>query len=379
MVITFYGTSAELIKMYGVIKGIPRDQQYLICTAQQYAGLQKVHKQLGIEPDTYLAKGWKRGDVENMKQMLGLMLTAHGNFAKQFTKIKKIISASDKKHHTKSVVLVHGDTLTTVVGAYLGRLLGLPVAHVEAGLRSGSWKSPFPEELDRRIVAKIATIHFPPSETAEKALRSERIKGEIIPTTYNTAKDAIEQSDKFVSSDFKKLDLPKKYILVLLHRTELLENKADLEAILKTIRTYAESGHQIVFTEHTTTKEKIESLGYEHYLEHPNIKVIHKQPYFDFMAIVKGADAVLTDGGGLQEDSFFLGIPAMIHRARTERQDGLGINATLSKMDVAAVADFLSNHPDKSAFKKLTSNVSPSQVVVDYLRYKKFTTRSSES
>jgi UDP-N-acetylglucosamine 2-epimerase (non-hydrolysing) len=367
MVITFYGTSAELIKMYGIIKGIPRDQQLLICTAQQYAGLQKVHKQLSIEPDMYLAKGWKKGDVENMKQMLGLMLVAHGNFAKQFAKIKKIYKESDKKHGTKSIVLVHGDTLTTVVGAYLGRSLRLPVAHIEAGLRSGSWKSPFPEELDRRAVAKIARIHFPPSETAQQALLSEKTKGEIIPTTYNTAKDAIEQADKFVSAEYKKLKLPKSYTLVLLHRTELLENKADLEAILKTIRSHAESGKNLVFTEHTTTREKVESLGFSRYLKHPNITVIHKQPYFDFMAIVKAADAVLTDGGGLQEDSFFLGIPAIIHRARTERQDGLGLNATLSKMDVSAVDSFLKNHPNKSKFTKLTSKVSPSKVVVDYL------------
>lgn len=372
MVITFYGTGAELIKMYGIIKGIPRDQQYLICTAQQYSGLQKVHKQLDIQPDVYLAKGWKKSDVENMQQMLGLMLTAHGNFAKQFFSIKKFFNNSDKTYNTQSIVLVHGDTLTTVVGAYLGRLLRLPVAHIEAGLRSGSWKSPFPEELDRRAVAKIAQIHFPPSETAEKALLSEKVKGVIIPTSYNTAKDAIEQADTFVSEGYKKLLLPKHYTLVLLHRTELLENKTDLEAILKLIHEYAKSGKKFVFTEHTTTREKIESLNYQHYLHHPNITIINKQPYFDFMAIVKASDAVLTDGGGLQEDSFFLGIPAIIHRKRTERQDGLGINATLSEMNISKVAQFLQSHPKKSDFTKVTSNTSPSGVVINYLRNNRY-------
>ena len=94
MVITFYGTGAELIKMYGIIKGIPRDQQLLICTAQQYAGLQKVHEQLDIHPDIYLAKGWKQQDVANMKQMVGLMAGVHGRFTHQFTDIKSRIRES---------------------------------------------------------------------------------------------------------------------------------------------------------------------------------------------------------------------------------------------------------------------------------------------
>lgn len=368
MVITFYGTGAELIKMYGVIKGIPRDQQLLICTAQQYAGLQKVHEQLDIQPDLYLAKGWKNEDVANMKQMIGLMLTAHGNFAKQFTSIKQLIKTNEKQYDTKSIVLVHGDTLTTVVGSYLGRTLGLPVAHVEAGLRSGSWKSPFPEELDRRFAAKIARVHFAPNDLAEKNLRNERTKGEIINTTFNTAKDAIEQADKFVSKNYAELKLPTHYCLALLHRTELLENKESLEAILKTLRAHADTGNWVIFTMHSTTAARIKSYGFEHYLEGSDyFRTIPKQPYFDFMAIVKHADYIVTDGGGLQEDAFFLGIPAIVHRERTEREEGLGLNASISKMDVTKVADFLENHPDKKDFQRTTESISPSKIVIENL------------
>lgn len=368
MVITFYGTSAELIKMYGIIKGLPRDQQYLICTAQQNAGLQKVHKQLGIEPDIYLARGWRGKDVANMKQMLGLMLRVHGKYVLNLAKIRRFIKKKDKIHGTKSIVAVHGDTLTTLVGGYLGRLLGLPIAHIEAGLRSGSWKSPFPEELDRRIVAKFARFHFAPNDLAESNLRSEKVKGEIINTVFNTAKDAIEQSDKFVSNNFSKLDLPDKYCLVLLHRTELLESREDLEAILQTINDYADRDNHIVFTMHTTTKESIKSYGFDRYLKHPFIRILEKQPYFDFMAIVKQADCIITDGGGLQEDSYFLGIPVIVHRGRTERQEGIGFNASISLMNVSKVADFLNNHRDKNEFAGLRSKTSPSKVVVDYLK-----------
>ncbi len=366
MVIIFYGTGAELVKILGVVQRIPRAQQYLICTAQQHAGLEKVHKQLGVEPDLYLARGWHGKDVANMKQMLALMLTAHLNFLRSFRKIKRTLKQRDQKFKTRSVAVVHGDTLTTVVGSYLGRFLGLPVAHIEAGLRSGSWKSPFPEELDRRIASKVARIHFPPNELAEKNLRGEGVKGEIISTSFNTAKDAIDQADKYVSDNFEKLNLPDNYCLVLLHRTELLEKRADLEAILKTLSQHADNNKNIVFTQHTTTKERIKGSGLTHYLEHKFITVIEKQPYFDFMAIVKKADYIVTDGGGLQEDAFFLGVPVIVHRERTERQEGIGINASLSGMDTSKVAAFLENHSHKSQFKQLAASVSPSEVIVNY-------------
>jgi UDP-N-acetylglucosamine 2-epimerase (non-hydrolysing) len=368
MVVIFYGTSAELIKMLGIVKRIPRSEQLLICSAQHNAGLKKVHAQLGIKPDMYLSQGWRGNDVATMGEMAGMMLRVHGSFLRKFRTIKKRIQEHDKTNHTKSVAVVHGDTLTTVVGGYFGRMLGLPVAHVEAGLRSGSWKSPFPEEIDRRIVAKIARIHFPPNELAETNLRNENVKGEIVNTTFNTAKDAIEMADQFVSNAYKKLTLPKHYCLVLLHRTELLSNKKDLEAILKTLHYHASVDTPVVFTEHTTTKQKIGDYGLGHYLQHPYITILPKQPYFDFMAIVKKADYVVTDGGGLQEDAFFLGIPLIVHRARTERQEGIGINASLSGMDVSKVADFLEHHKDKKDFAKLANSVSPSDVVVSYLR-----------
>lgn len=367
MVVIFYGTSAELIKMLGIVRTIPRSEQFLICTAQHYEGLQSLHPQLGIEPDLYLSQGWKGKDIANIKQMTGMMLKAHGKLAAKLRSLRRHIKEHDKQHGTKSIALVHGDTLTTVVGAYMGRWLGLPIAHIEAGLRSGNWRSPFPEELDRRIAAKFARVHFAPNQNAIDNLEKEQVKGEIINTHYNTAKNAIEMASEFASDNVKKLELPKNYCLVLLHRTELLENKNDLEAILKVISDHASPKTPVVFTEHTTTKTKIEAYGLTHYLEKPGLRVIPKQPYFDFMAIVGNAGYIVTDGGGLQEDAFFLGIPAMIHRGRTERNEGLGQNADISRMDVNKVAEFLKSHPSKKDFAKTMDPTSPSQIVVEYL------------
>lgn len=367
MIVIFYGTSAELIKMIGIIKRVPRSEQLLICSAQHNSGLKKVHKQLDVEPDIYLSNGWRGKDVANMKQMLGMMLHAHGTFARKLLGIRKAIKAHDKAVGTKSVAVVHGDTLTTVIGCYMGRLLGLPVAHVEAGLRSGIWKNPFPEELDRRVATKFARIHFAPNPTAVSNLKKERVKGEIVDTKYNTAKDAIEMADQFTSEEFKKLKLPKNFCLALLHRTELIESKASLEEIIKVLAAHASKKTPVLFTEHTTTKEKIKAYGLGHYFDKSGFDILPKQPYFDYMAIVKRADYMVMDGGGLQEDAFFLGIPAMVHRQTTEREEGLGINADISRMDVRKVVNFLENHKSKSEFSQLASKVSPSKIVVDYL------------
>lgn len=106
MVVIFYGTSAELIKLLGIVKRIPRSQMLLICTAQHREGLKKLHPQLGVEPDIYLSYGWKDKDVTNIKQMLGMMLKAHGRFFAQYRAIKKRIKESDKKHNTKSIAMV---------------------------------------------------------------------------------------------------------------------------------------------------------------------------------------------------------------------------------------------------------------------------------
>ncbi len=353
--------------MLGVTQRIPRSEQLLICSSQHHGGLKRIHEQLGVTPDITLSNGWFGNDVRNIKQMFGMMLYAHAIFLRYLIPLRARIRRHDRAHGTKSIAVVHGDTLTTVVGAYMGRMLGLKVAHVEAGLRTHNWRSPFPEEIDRRVAGKISRIHFPPNDEAEQNIHNEHLKGAVINTRYNTAKDAIEQSHKYLSQGFKNLELPTHYCLILLHRTELIENKSDFEAILKVIYSHASSKNPIVFTQHSTTWEKVKLYGFEHYFEKKGITVIPKQPYFDFMEIVRNADYIVTDGGGLQEDAFFMGIPAIIHRKKTERPDGIGFNAELSGLSVVRVEKFLKNHKNKRDLVREIENFSPSQIIVDYL------------
>ena len=118
--------------------------------------------------------------------------------------------------------------------------------------------------------------------------------------------------------------------------------------------------------------QKVVQFGFEHYLNKPGFIPIPKQAYFDYMQIVKNADAIVADGGGIQEDAYFFGIPMMVHRYTTERQEGLGENADISRMDIAKVNDFLRNHRSRDEFAAKLSDASPSAVVIDSLIKKGF-------
>lgn len=372
MLVIFYGTSAELIKLIGVVKGADRKDQFLICTAQQRQQLDQFHKQSDIHPDLYLAHGWRGNDVLNMRQMLGFMIKVHLNFIKNYYKIRKTFRTYDKKNQTRSTAIVHGDTLTTVVGSYFGRLLGLPVSHIEAGLRSGKVFHPFPEEIDRRIVSRIARIHFAPNEAAIENLKRENTKGDIVNTKYNTSKDALSIADTFNSKVIAKLNLPNRFGLVSIHRTELLERKKELEEFLSVINKSAKVEQPLVFLDHSTTKEKIKAVGFNHYLEKPGIYRIPKLAYMDFIQVVKKADYILTDSGGLQEDAYFLGVPTIIHRLATERNEGLGQNVELSYLKKELLEDFINRQKNDTKITRLTDTTSPSAIVIEYLKEKSY-------
>lgn len=369
MIVVFYGTSAELIKLLGIINNSPRDQLLLVCTAQQRKQIEQFHKQSKIFPDMYLAQGWRGHDVLNILQMFGFMIKVHANYIRNYRRIKKAYRISDAKHGTKSTAIVHGDTLTTVVGVYFGLFLGLRVTHIEAGLRSGHAFHPFPEEIDRRIVSKFARIHFAPNKDAIANLRSENTKGEIINTKYNTSKDAIEAAGIMKSEFVRRLGLPKNYGLISIHRTELLERKKELEDFLRIINKHLSSKNKIVFLDHSTTKEKIRVLRFDHYLNNKYLIRIPKLAYFDFIQVAKGAKYILTDSGGLQEDAYFLGVPTLIHRLATERSEGLGSNVELSYLSTEKLEEFINQNTHNSIPPvALRDKVSPSKIVIKWLK-----------
>jgi UDP-N-acetylglucosamine 2-epimerase (non-hydrolysing) len=363
MVFIVYGTTGELIKLIPLITELKKKNQcYTIAFVQQEEQLQKFfHAYPHIpKPDLWLVNGFRHRDLDKFPQMAVWLIKAYIAFAKH----KKTISAAANRDKSKNIVLVHGDTVTTVFGGHVAKMLKFKLGHIEAGLRSFNIFHPFPEELDRRIVSKLARVHFAPGNVPVVNLKNANVKGEIIDTKINTVYDSI----KFAAKQDAAVDLgklPSKYGVVSIHRNELLVNKKVFTQTLKTLSEYAEKRH-MVFLQHPITLARIESLGLT-YLLKDRFTYVPKLDYFSFMKLLNGADFVVTDSGGLQEECTYLNIPCMVHRKATERMEGLdeGI-VQLSYYNDATLRAFLEN-PDALRQKHPIKPKSPTGIITDYL------------
>jgi UDP-N-acetylglucosamine 2-epimerase (non-hydrolysing) len=260
-------------------------------------------------------------------------------------------------------VLVHGDTMTTVLGSLLGRGLRLPVGHVEAGLRSGSIREPFPEELDRRITSRLATVHFAPGAWAADNLRRARVRGEIVDTGGNTIGDAIRDRPP-ETPDIALPGVP--FGLVSLHREELLHDEGLLRATLEALGRGAQTT-PLLFVEHSVTMAAIRRLGLEH-LFGERLRRMPRLPHSAFMGVLQQAAYLVTDSGGSQEECTALGIPCLIHRRRTERLDGLAEGVVrLSGLEVSAIETFLAEHRTAQRVAAGVPERAPSDVIVEWL------------
>lgn len=351
------GTTAEFIKIGPVLAELKRrGLPYRVwSTAQHVADVDQTLEDLGVrQPDRYLVSGRVRRPVARVSDVPGWLAKVVWATSGQFRALKREVAG-------RSVVLVHGDTFTTVIGAVLGRLLGVEVAHVEAGLRSGSIRSPFPEELNRRIVGRLATLHFAPTEREHQNLadRERTGKAEVIVTGANTVVDALRRAR---GADVEVPELPEEFGLVTLHRFELVQSKADFEAILLRLREFSKT-LPLVMVIGNSERARIAEYGLG-YIFDDRMTQVDKRPYSAFLGILMRASMVVTDSGGLQEECAALGIPCAVHRERTERHQGLGENVILTGLDLDKLAQFLGNWQQ---YKRASTidQYHPSELIVD--------------
>lgn len=366
MIVVVYGTTGELIKLISLVKEIPADQQIRVNTNQQPGQLAQLMKDADLpEPQYTLTNGRKGHDLERKIDILLWAVRLGVQTMKKTGGIRKQLKGTPGKH----AVMVHGDTVTTVYGALLAKLLRLPIVHVEAGMRSHDWRNPFPEEIDRRIVGKMAQYHFAPGDTPVGDLKKEKAKGKIIDTVRNTVLDSLRYAQKAPATrrGFGKLDTKKPYVVISIHRNELMANPRALRELLESIQDHAKRDDlQMVFLDHPITKERITQLGYDDLLKGRNIIRLPKLSYYRFIQLASKCKYTITDSGGLQEESAFLGIPCLVHRMATEREDGLGKTAELSYYDKERVEAFLEN-PDKYIGSKEGDEVQPTKIILDKL------------
>lgn len=261
--------------------------------------------------------------------------------------------------------LVHGDTASTLFGAIALRLAGVPVVHVEAGLRSPRLLEPFPEELVRRFVSRMTRLHLAPDPVAVNNLR--KAGGKVVDTQGNTLRDSLLLALR------RWPEMPNTggqdgYAVVSMHRSENLGRKADFDLLMGEV-IHAAAILPVKFVLHPATRERIRASGWLSKLEaQPGLTLMDRMDYPDFVRLLVGASCLLTDGGSNQEEAAMLGLPTLLLRRATERADGLGDGIELSYLRPELIRDFLDRYAGKTWILRAVEGASPSEIVVDALR-----------
>lgn len=260
------------------------------------------------------------------------------------------------------IFIVHGDTISSLMGAVLGRLLGFKVAHIESGLRSFNIWSPFPEEIDRLLISYLATYHFCPNGWALHNLRY--MPGKKINTEQNTLWEHFQlamQRPIALSAAFSN-----PYFLFVIHRQENLFNRPLIELLIREILSQTKYLNA-VFILHGPTLSVLQRYDLLKVLK-KNKKVIllPRQDYYQFTHIITHCEFIVTDGGSNQEESYYMGKPCLLLRNGTERIEGLNTNVVISHNDPATIRAFFKSYKSYQR-NPLASETKPSTIIVDTL------------
>jgi UDP-N-acetylglucosamine 2-epimerase (non-hydrolysing) len=358
VILVVFGTTGELIKIAPVLLRLEQGgHDYLLATTgQQVQQIPSFLEQFGLrQPDIWFGRGAGDRDLRVTRDIPGWLASVFRSYLRRRRSLKKTLNAAAGQ----PLVLVHGDTMTTVLGALIGRSLRIPVAHIESGLRSYDLRHPFPEELNRKLASSVARIHYAPGPWAAANLPRG---ADVVDTGSNTMRDSMQ----LVPEGELPFSLPKEpYGIVSLHRFELLNNK---RLLTETMHLLAPAARRtpLFFIDHPVTGAALARFGLESMFDDSRLVRVPRLRFFEFIRAERGAGFVVTDSGGSQEECFYLDLPCLVHRAKTERREGLGENAVLSGMRMDVLRDFLAD-PGRYRRRSVLPEDSPSQVIVDDL------------
>lgn len=295
-IITIVGARPQFVKAVSISKEVrKKHKEILVHTGQHYDYnmSESFFKELEIpEPDHHIKLASTKPS-ERMGEMI--------------REIAKIIEKEQP-----DLVLVYGDTDSTLAGAIAANKSEIPVAHVEAGLRS--FDKSMPEEVNRILTDHVSSLLFCPTDAAIENLRKEGITSKTV-KTGDIMFDSILNFQKIAdSSILDRLDIsPKNYFLTTLHRKSNIESKEKLTKIIEALK---DSKEKIIFPAHPRTAKLLNEYGLN--LQDSNIMIIEPVSYLEMITLSKNAKKILTDSGGLQKEAFFLGVPCITLRDRTE-------------------------------------------------------------
>jgi UDP-N-acetylglucosamine 2-epimerase len=286
----------------------PDFESLVAVTAQHREMLDQVLNLFGIRPDFDL-------DVmrpgQTLEQITAVVLQRIGHVLREVR---------------PDLVLVHGDTTTTLAASLAAFYQRIPVGHVEAGLRTGNKYSPWPEEINRKLTGGIAAWHFAPTDGARANLLAEGVAAEAIAVTGNTVIDALltvcdrVRGEPSVLTDLPELSAERRLILVTGHRRESFGE--GFRSLCQALRQLAERNDvEIIYPVHLNPN--VRKPVYEHLAGRPNIHLIEPMEYLPFVGLMDRADIIVTDSGGIQEEAPSLGKPVLVTREHTERPEAV--------------------------------------------------------
>ena len=344
-VMTIFGTRPEAIKMAPLVKELEKREEIesVVCvTAQHRQMLDQVLETFNITPDY---------DLIIMKQgqtLVDITTRALQSLSEVISQVKP------------NIVLVHGDTTTTLSGSLAAFYNQVSVGHVEAGLRTYDKYSPFPEEVNRQVTGIIADMHFAPTEVSKNNLLKEGKKEETIYVTGNTAIDALRTTvkDDYYHPIFDKIGNDK-IILLTAHRRENLGEpmKNMFRAIKRIVEEF--DGVQVIYPVHLNPlvrQAADEVLG-----DNNKVHLIDPLEVLDFHNFLNKSYIIMTDSGGIQEEAPSLGKPVLVLRDTTERPEGVSAGtlrlAGTDEDDIYDLTKLLLTNKDE--YNKMSKSSNP--------------------
>lgn len=310
-VMAVYGTRPEAIKMAPIVLALRADPRFrvrLALTGQHREMLDQVNDCFGLTPDVDL-------DIHAAGQTLTQITT------RTLTGLAGVL-----EQERPDIVLVQGDTTTSMAAALGAFYAGIDVAHVEAGLRTGNRRSPFPEEINRRLTSQLAVLHLAPTPTSRDNLLREGVDPAAVVVTGNSVIDALlhtvgtrpSLSDTHLA---RRLGKGRPVVLVTAHRRESWGEP--LRQVGQAVRRLAQRYPRYDFLLPLHRNPLVRQAIVPEVQDSPNVIVVEPLPYAEFCAAMQRCELILTDSGGVQEEGPALGKPVLVMRDTTERPEAV--------------------------------------------------------
>ena len=346
------GTRPEIIKLGPLIRKLGKKNNFVIFTGQHYdyqMGL-KFIDQLGLKKPEHILAITKSFPSKQMGQMI--------------TKLSDIL------HESKpDTVIVQGDTNTVLASSLCSLKLGIPISHVESGLRSFDWR--MPEEHNRIAVDHMSEFLFAPTKLSKKNLIEEKTHGKIF-VTGNTVLDSINQFTK-ISKKYSQLSVSiDDYVLTTLHRSENVDNPTILNSIIKAM---INTNEDFILPLHPRTRKQLKKFGfYEKLRKSKNILILNSVGYFEMLELMKNCKYIMSDSGGIQEEATSPSIRKKVVVVRKTSDRPESISSGFSVLSGTTYSGIVNSLKETSKNFSVPNKKSPygegnsSKIIINYLK-----------